>query len=102
MSNAEAKTERLILLRDMLEKAAEARTMVSTSLWRDMWDRMEGEYLERLLKCAPGEDVERYRLSVAIEVTRRARATIEHVSKTEAALERELDLLEGRKLAPVA
>lgn len=99
---SDAKQERMIALRDALAMAAEARGMVSTPIWSKMWDRMEGEFLERLLKCGPTEDAERYRLSIAIEVTRKARATIEHASKTESALERELDLIEGRKLAPVA
>lgn len=94
--------DQIIQLSDKLNRAADARAMATTPLWAETWDRFERELLERLLKCGPDDDMVRYRLQVAIEATRHVRIAIEHAGKTAKSLEKELDLVEGRKLAPIA
>lgn len=95
-------TDRLVALSEALQAAAAARALVQTPAWGLAWDGFERELLERLLRCGPSADVERYRLQVAIEAGRSVRKAFEHESKTVASLEKELDYVEGRKLAPIA
>lgn len=96
------KAERIGALHERLTKAHDARQMAATSVWADAWDSFEQELLERLLKCGPTDDYERYRLQVAIEAGRHVRRVIENQGQTVGGLEKELDHLEGRKLHRVA
>ncbi len=94
--------DRITHLSESLNRAADARAMATTPLWAETWDRFERELLERLLKCGPDDDMVRYRLQVGIEAARHVRAAIEHAGKTAKSLEKELDVLEGRKPASIA
>lgn len=94
--------DRIGALSERLEKAADARNMATTNVWADMWSALESELLERALRCAPGEDIERHRLLQAIDVGRTLRKAIEHEGKTVESLQKELDHLEGRVMRPVA
>ena len=76
--------------------------MATTAVWSDAWTGFEQELLERLLKCGPTDDVERYRLQIGIEAARRVRKTIEHEGQTVESLEKEIATLEGRITRPIA
>lgn len=89
-------------LHEALNRAADARAMATTDVWARAWDSFERELLERLLKCEPGDDLQRYRLQVAMDATRHVRRTIEHQGKMVESLSKQLDLLEGRRLPPIA
>src|SRR5262249_41980582 len=93
---------RFAQLSDALASAADARHMATSQVWPKIWEMLERELLERLLKCGPTDDAERYRLQTAIEVSRHLRRAIEHTGGTAAKLEEELDYLEGRKMRPIA
>lgn len=95
-------TDRIVALSEALAAAQIARDMAEEAVWAKAFETYEQELLERLLACEPGDDLSRYRLAEAIKAGRRARRVIEHQGRTTASLERELALLEGRKLAPIA
>lgn len=95
-------SERLAVISAKLRRIQDARNIAQTDVWSDAWANFEQELLERLLKCGPDDDWSRYRLQIAIEVARQVRRTIETGGSGEAALVRELDILEGRKIAPIA
>ncbi len=95
-------SDRIAQLSEKLNRASDARTMATTPVWAEAWQGFERELLERLLKCGPDDDVVRYRLQIGIEAARHVRMAIEHASKTGSGLEKELDLLEGRKPVPIA
>lgn len=99
---SDAKLDKIARLSEALALVADARTMATTQVWGDAWNLYERELIERLLKCAAEDDINRYRLQIGIEAARHARRAIEHATKTEDGLRRELDVLEGRKLAPIA
>jgi hypothetical protein len=94
--------ERLQKLHEGLSIANDARRMATSALWSDTWRRLESELIERLLRCGPEDNEPRYRLQIAIETARRLRTTIEAAGSTIGALERDLDILEGRKERPIA
>lgn len=87
-------------LHDALTLVADAKKLASTDVWEQAWALYERELIERLLKCGPDDDINRYRLQIGIEAARHARRAIEHTAKTEAGLEKELDILEGRMKRP--
>jgi len=93
---------RIATLSEKLAKVADARKMATTPVWADAWDGFERELLERLLKCGPDDDVNRYRLQIGIEAVRHTRRAIENGGSGAEALSKELDILEGRKAAPIA
>jgi hypothetical protein len=95
-------TDRLTQLSERLARAADARSMSTSPVWAEAWQDLEQELLERLLRLGPTDDEARYRLQVAIEAARRVRGLIEHEGRTVQSLEKEMDLLEGRKAAPIA
>lgn len=97
-----SKPERVASLSEKLKRLDDARKLVSADLWDEAWTSFERELLERLLKCAPEDHEARYRLQTGIEAGRRVRRVIENASKGEVTVERELDVLEGRKMAPIA
>ena len=94
--------DRIAALSEALQAAADARAMVNAPAWGKASDSFERELLERLLKCGPDADSVRYRLQIGIEAARFVRRAIEHEGKTVASLEKELEYVEGRKLAPIA
>lgn len=94
--------DRIVALSEKLAAARDARAMSSSHTWADAWNSFEQELLERLLKCEPTEDEQRYRLQVAIEATRRVRGIVEHRGATVAGLEKDLDHLEGRRPRTIA
>lgn len=96
------KQDRIAQLSERLARAGDARTMATTDVWAEAWTGFERELLERLLKCGLTDDGERYRLQVAMEAARYVRRAIENEGKTVESLEKQLDHLEGRKVAPRA
>lgn len=76
--------------------------MAASPVWDDAWMGIERELLERLLKCGPEDEMARWKLQVGIEAVRRVKRAIEHEGASESALVKELDILEGRKVAPIA
>jgi hypothetical protein len=94
--------DKLLRLQEALAMASDARSMASTSIWSEAWDRSERQFVERLLKCGPTDDVPRYRLQTAIEVCRQVRGFIEHAGQTAGGLEKEISQLEGRVVRPIA
>jgi uncharacterized protein (UPF0216 family) len=97
-----SKPERVATLSEKLKRMDDARKLVSAELWDDGWKSFERELLERLLKCGPEDHEARYRLQIGIETGRHVRRVIESASKGEAAVQHELDIAEGRKMAPIA
>lgn len=93
---------RIAALSEKLARVADARKMATTDVWADAWTSFERELLDRLLACEPDDDVNRYRLQIGIEAARQVRRTIENAGQGEAATVKELDILEGRKVAPIA
>ena len=96
------KEDRIAALSEKLARVADARKMATTEVWADAWNGYERELLERLLGCEPSDDIQRYRLQIGIEAARHARRAIENDGTGEAALLKELDILEGRKAPPIA
>ena len=94
--------DRIVALSTALHRAADARTMASTDAWASAWDKYERELVERLIACEPDEDLIRFRLAEAIKAARQARRTIEHEGAKVGQLEKELELLEGRKPRAIA
>lgn len=100
----DSKTDRIAKLSEALAHVADARTMATTDVWGQAWDMFERELIERMLKCGDGpeEDATRYRLQIAVNAARSVRRVIEHASRSEDGLRKELDVLEGRRLPRVA
>lgn len=96
------KPDRIVTLSQALNRAGDARNMATTDVWANAWKDFEQELLERLLKCGPTDDAQRYRLQIGIEAGRRVKRVIEHEGQTVESLQRELDTLEGRLMRPVA
>jgi hypothetical protein len=99
--NNPTRADRIAQLSEALALVADARTMSTTTMWAQAWDLYERELIERMLKCEAADDINRYRLQIAIEAARHARRAIEHATKTESGLTNELDVLEGRKKNPI-
>lgn len=95
------KEERIAHLSEALRKAQEARAMAASSVWADSWKELDSTLVDSLLQCGPTEDEKRFRLQTAIEVGRTMRRLIEHKGNTEQ-LEKELAILEGVKMRPIA
>jgi hypothetical protein len=95
-------TDRIEVLRDALANAESARRMRSEPVWHPIWDTLERELLGRLLDLGPDDDEARWRLSQAINVTRRVRSLVESEGATRDQIIRELNLLEGRTMPAVA
>jgi hypothetical protein len=95
-------TDRIEVLRDALANAESARRMRAESVWNPIWDTLERELLGRLLDLGPDDDEARWRLSQAINVTRRVRSLVESEGATRDQIIRELDRLEGRTMPAVA
>ena len=95
-------SERIGVLSAKLKNAYESLDLANSDLWRETWAGLEAAYLDRLMGCGPTDDEERYRCQIAIEVVRNVRRTIEHEGHTIEGLEKELAILEGRKLRPIA
>lgn len=94
--------ERLAQLTESLRRHQDARAMVSSPVWRDLWNDLEQELLERLLSCDATDDLRRYRSQIAIQIARDIRRLVETKGVTPADLEREIGYLDGSKLRPVA
>ena len=95
-------TDRIEVLRDALANAESARRMRAEPVWNPIWDTLERELLGRLLDLGPDDDEARWRLSQAINVTRRVRSLVESEGATRDQIIRELDRLEGRTMPAVA
>lgn len=95
-------SERIKALSAKLARIADARNIMQTDLWADAWRDCEQELLERLLACGPDQEMARYKLQIAITAARQVRRVIEVGATGAKALETELDILEGRKVAPIA
>lgn len=94
--------DRIAALSEKLERIADARKLATTPVWADAWKELEQELLERLLAYGPDDEMARYKLSEAIKAARRVRRIIETGATGEKAARDELDILEGRKVAPIA
>lgn len=97
-----SKDARIAVLAEKLARVVDAKRMATTPVWAEAWEGFELELLERLLKCGPDDDSSRYRLQISIECARHVRRLIESAGAGEEAMRRELDILEGRKVAPIA
>ena len=95
-------SDRIAALASKLQRITDAKSLTSTDVWSAAWINFEQELLERLLKCGPDDEVARWNLHGAIEPTRQVRRAIENEGTGEKALLQELDILEGRKTAPIA
>jgi hypothetical protein len=95
-------SDRIADLSAKLARIADARHLLQTDLWSAAWLELEQELLERLLKCGPEDEIARWKLQMAIEAVRRIKRIIENAGAGEASVVKELDILEGRKIAPIA
>lgn len=95
-------SDRIQALSNRLAQAADARAMCTAPWWDGLWNDLERELVDRLLKTGPTEEMVRWKLQVAVETARRIRRAIENGGQSAQVLERELDYVEGRKPYPVA
>lgn len=95
-------SDRIAKLAAKLKRVADAKSIMQTDVWSAAWEGFEQELLERLLKCGPDEEVNRWKLQIGIEAARHVKRAIENEGSGEASLQKELDILEGRKAAPIA
>ena len=95
-------SNRIAALAEKLKRISDAKQMLQTDLWESAWEEFEQELLERLLKCGPEDEIARWKLQMAIEVVRHIKRTIENAGAGESSVLKELDILEGRKVAPIA
>lgn len=95
-------SERISDIHVSLAKIADARRLATTDVWAKAWNDFEQELLKRLLACGPTDHQARWRLQVAIEAARTVRRAVEHEARDPTALEKELEVLEGRKLRSIA
>lgn len=94
-------SNRIAALSEKLKRIADAKNMAQTDVWDAAWRDFEQELLERLLKCGPEDEVPRYKLQMAIEAARHIKRVIENAGSGESSVVKELDILEGRKVAPI-
>ena len=92
----------MVRLSEALALAADARNMSTSDIWEQAWRKLEQVLVERLLKCGPTDDTARYRLQLSIEVARQVRITVEHAGRTAGEIEKQIALLEGRIVRPIA
>ena len=95
-------SDRLAKVQEQFAAALDARAICDTPAWREAWDGLEREMVERFLACGPEDDLPRFRIAEAMKAARRARKAIEGKARSSETLERELDFLEGRKPRPTA
>ena len=93
---------RIVAISDLLRDAENARHVTQNPVWAKLWNELEQELLERLLKCGPTDDEQRWRCQASIEVGRTIRRMFETRAVTPASLEKELAHLDGSKLRPIA
>lgn len=93
-------TEKLAFIAEHIKRAHTLAGAKETL--NSVWNSLEQELLERLLSCEPTEDVVRYRLAEAIKVARQMRRIVESGAAQLPQLEKELELLEGRKPRSIA
>lgn len=98
MSNA----DRITRISTLIRAQQDTRNITSNPEWAPTWRELEQELLERLLKCGPTDDEQRWRCQTTIEVCRRVKAMFETRGITPASLETELAYLDGSKVRPVA
>lgn len=96
------KNARINTLREALMQLQDKRNLRDDPAWIDANAQIEADMMTRLLATSAGDDIARTHLVTAMQVHRRLRAIMEGRQVDAAAIERELDFLEGRKLAPVA
>lgn len=96
MSDRRDTGQRLLALEEDLARAADARMLVTTSIWSDAWNKTEQKLIEELLALGPADDAPRYRLQIAIKACRDVRGAIEHQSRTEAGLAKQIAQLVGQ------
>ncbi len=95
----EARTERLHVA---IEKAQQAGLIADNKLFADVFDALEAELIGRLLACDAEANEARWRLQSAINVGRGIRRAVLNQAASLEALSKELDMIEGRKLRPIA
>lgn len=94
-------SNRIAALSEKLKRIADAKNMAQTDVWDAAWRDFEQELLERLLKCGPEDETPRWKLQMAIEAARHIKRVIENAGSGESSVVKELDILEGRKVAPI-
>lgn len=96
------KEDRIARLSELLREQENARHVTQNPVWARLWNELEQELLERLLKCGPTDDEQRWRCQASIEVARTIRRLFEARGVTPATLLTEMAHLDGSKLRPVA
>ena len=96
--------QRIGQLHEKLTALANKRNLAADPLWAEAWDMLNAELLSRLLETEHGDDgdMRRAHLVVSMRSAGRLRAIMEGRGEDAASLERELDILEGRRLRPIA
>lgn len=91
-------------LYEAIERAREARLTVDNPAFGKVFDALENEMLGRALGLDVGEDddTRRHRLLMAINILRSLKRVFSNDAASLSALERQLDIIEGRKVAAVA
>lgn len=90
------------LLYEAIERAREARLTVDNPAFAKVFEALEDEMLGRALSLDVTDDDRRYRLMTAITVLRSLKRIFSNDAASLQALEKQLDILEGRKVAAVA
>lgn len=87
-----------------IEAAREARLSVDNPAFAKVFEALEAEMLGRALKLDVGDDDDsrRFRLLTAINVLRSLKVAFSNTSASLEALETQLDIIEGRKVARIA
>lgn len=94
--------DRIGKLQAQLSAALDARGVCETQAWREAWAALEKELMDRFMACEPEDDQGRFRVQEAMKAIRHVRAAIESKGRSSETLERELDVLEGRKMRAIA
>lgn len=91
-------------LYEAIERAREARLTVDNPAFARVFEALESEMLGRALGLDVGDDADnrRFRLMTAINVLRSLKRIFSNDAASLQALEKHLDILEGRKVAAVA
>ena len=95
-------SNRIAALASKLQRVTDAKALTSTDVWDAMWKDCEQELTDRLFALGPEDDLPRYRLVESIKALKQLRRVFENGATGEKALLQELDILEGRKTAPIA
>lgn len=104
MTSERLPPDRVGVLREKLQKLHDARTLREDSAWAGAWDALESALLSTLMETGAGADADRERehLTISLRIAKRMRALMECRGESVSEVEKELDMLEGRKLRPVA